>query len=147
MVTIKKISKTQLPQLVLISYLGDDELLNKFHVEPNMSFKMAVGSTLQMIYDLSSEKRLNYYKVIYNKMPIGYFVTFDNCLYSFGINIDFRVKNILISWWQQIKKALGKEFYAKLYEQNTRAISFLEKCGMEIYHRDEINKVVTLLTN
>ena len=109
-----------------------------------MNFPQAVLSTLDLIDEASKTFKLNYYKVIYQKQPIGYFVTFNNYLYSFGISMRHRKKDVLIGWFNEVKKTLGKEFLAMLYENNTRAISHLEKQGMKIVDIDNESKIVTL---
>jgi len=143
MITIKKISKSELPKLVGISYERDEELFEKYHIG-KMNFPQAVLSTLDLIDDASKQLNLSYYKVIYQKQPIGYFVTFGNYLYSFGIAIKYRKKDILVGWFLAVKKVLGKQFRALLYENNTRAISHLEKQGMKIIDIDNETKIVTL---
>jgi hypothetical protein len=143
MITAKKISKSELPKLVAISYEKDEELFDKYHIG-KMNFPQAVLSTLDLIDEASKTFKLNYYKVIYQKQPIGYFVTFNNYLYSFGISMRHRKKDVLIGWFNEVKKTLGKEFLAMLYENNTRAISHLEKQGMKIVDIDNESKIVTL---
>ena len=143
MITIKKISKSELPKLVAISYENDQELFDKYHVGQH-NFPSAILSTLDLIDDASNQLRLSYYKIVYQKQPIGYFVTFDGYLYSFGIAMKYRKKDILIEWFSHVKKVLGKTFRAMLYENNTRAISHLQKQGMKIVDIDPETKIVTL---
>ncbi len=142
MITVKKISKTKLPELVALSYKDDQELFDKYHIA-KLNFDGAVVSTLGLIHDASQKMILNYYKVIYKQQPIGYFVTFEGCLYSFGIAIKFRIKDVLIGWFESVKKVLGNHFRALLYENNTRAIDHLKKQGMKIFNIE--NNVVTLI--
>jgi len=148
MITIKKISKSELPKLVAISYERDEELFEKYHSKTmyvgKINFPQSVLATLDIIDDASQQFKLSYYKVIYQKQPIGYFVTFGDYLYSFGISMKFRKKDILVGWFLGVKKVLGKQFKALLYEHNTRAISHLEKQGMTIVDIDNETKIVTL---
>ena len=109
MVTIKKISVNELPLLVKISYEGDGDLSKNF-INVQSDYMANVNSELFNIYELSSSKKLKYYKVIYQKKPIGYFVTFENTLYSFGINVKYRKKDILPYWWKELKKNIIKRF-------------------------------------
>jgi len=143
MITIKKISKSELPKLVAISYEKDEELFDKYHIG-KMNFPQAVLSTLDLIDDASQKLKLSYYKVVYQKQPVGYFVTFDGYLYSFGISMKFRKKDILVGWFVAVRKVLGLNFRAMLYENNTRAISHLEKQGMKVIDIDQETKIVTL---
>lgn len=144
MVSVKKISKTELIKLVEISYEGDTELFEKFHVG-KFDFFQSVVSTLQMIQEMSKQQKLSYYKVISDKKPIGYFVTYQNVLYSFGIAKNFRLKEVLISWIEQVKKVLGKQICSFLYDNNTRAIDFLLKNGFRIANENLETKVITLI--
>jgi hypothetical protein len=148
MITIKKISKTEIPALVEMSYVGDDELIDKYHhlcIEGKPTREFAVLASLHRIHEASQETKLNYYKVIFQKKPIGYFVTFDNVLYSFCINKKYRNKENLIGWFNQVKKTLGKPFQCILSTHNTRAIDHLIKQGMVRYRDNEEDKVTTLV--
>jgi hypothetical protein len=148
MITIKKISKTEIPSLVEMSYLGDDELINKYHplcLDGKTNMEMAIIDTLHKIHEASQEVKLNYYKVIFQKKPIGYFVTFDNFLFSFSINKKYRTKENLIGWFTQVKKTLSKPFQCVLHTNNTRVIDHLIKQGMIRYKDNEEDKVTTLV--
>lgn len=145
MLTIKKITTFELPKMVQIAYEGDEELLDKYHVE-KFNLEEAVESTVFMV-DLTSEQvPMRYFKVEKDDEPIGYIVTFQNNLYSFGINIKYRTKEVLIQFWEYIKDILGESFICMLYPNNSRAIEWLEKCGMEIVDGVE-ETAVTLLYN
>lgn len=146
MVTLTKISKPELIKAVSIAYEGDHELFEKYHIG-KMNFMQCVFSTMDMIRDCAEERELRYYKAIYKKQPIGYVVCFDEFLYSYGINIKFRKKDILIEWWEEVKKIMGGKFMTMLYENNLRAIEFLKKQKMEVFMEDKDNHSVTLIYN
>src|ERR1700689_1281627 len=146
MITIKKISITQLPELIELSYKGDFDLLEKFHIA---KFDL-IGAkvTTMMMIDLDAKKmKFDYYKIIYDKKPVGYFVVGNKYLYSFAINIKFRTQEIHELWWRKVKDILGKEFESRLYENNTRAIRFLEKRGMIVTTHNKDNSVTLLNYN
>ena len=148
MVTCKKISKAELPKLIELSYIGDVDLIEKYHhmnMKGRATFEMAIISTLNNIHDVSKEFDLRYHKVIFDKKPIGYFVTFDGFLHSFAIAKKYRKKDILIGWFDCVKKILGNKFYSMLYDHNTRAINHLVKQGMKIIEVSEEDERVTLL--
>lgn len=149
MVTIKKISVNNLPDLVYLSYLGDEEFLNKYsphRKENDTSLISSVNGELCFIYEMGQKNKLNYYKVVYQKKPIGYFVTIsDNWLYSFSINKKYRKKELLIDWWRQIEKTLKKEFFCCLSEKNDKAIAFLKKNGMKEKERE--NNTILFVKN
>ncbi len=49
MIEVTKIERSELDNLVRISYEGDLELFRRFHIRPNMNFEEAVWSTLVML--------------------------------------------------------------------------------------------------
>lgn len=128
--------------LVQLAYENDKELFEKYHLS-KMNLNDCVKSTMGLIEDVAQTKDLIYYKILWNNEPIGYFITYDNILYSYAVGVRFRKKNILIAWWAEIKKLLEPIFATGLYENNTRAISFLERQGMIISERRD--NIVTLL--
>lgn len=147
MVALKRISLFDLPKLIYISYKGDSDLLNEYHIA-KMDLRSAVDSTFSMIMTASKIKDLKYYKVIYERQPIGYVATYDdNFLYSYGISVNFRKKDILIDWWKQIKKILVDDFNTMIYGNNTRAIEFLKKQGMKIIQEDKEHNVLTFINS
>lgn len=144
MVSLKKISLYELPDLIYRSYDGDKLLLDKYHIQ-RFSLINAVQSTFSMIHTASRIKQLCIYKVVYEKQPIGYVVTYDgNFLYSYAIAVKFRKKSILADWWQQVKKVLDKDFSTMIYGNNERAINFLKRNNMEVIQEDKQNNVLTL---
>jgi len=145
MITVKKISINGLPELIKTSYEGDKEILESQHVAQFDNTKDAADSTYGMIKDMAKEKKLICYKVVYQKKSIGYFITFDKFLYSFGINPKFRRKEVLIGWWNQVVKSLEKNFMCILYPHQVRAIQFLKKNGMIVLEVDKENNSVILI--
>lgn len=147
MIRLAKISLYELPELIAISYQGDNDLLQKYHIAP-MDLQSAIESTFGMIYSVAQMKKAYYYKVVYQKQPIGYVVTFDgNFLYSYGIAVKFRKKDILIDWWEQVKQLLDDDFGTMLYGNNYRASDFLQKQGMKITQEDKQHNVLTFINS
>ena len=146
MIKMNKISIMQLHDLVFLSYEGDSELMDKYHVQ-KFDLLGAVKSTMDMIHEMAVKYKLECYKVIYNKIPIGYVVSYEGVLYSFGINIKFRKKTILMAWWEELKRTIGWQFVCRLYRNNTRAIEFLKKQQMIEVEVNEKHNFVTLLNS
>lgn len=145
MISLKKITIFELPKLVKISYEGDEDLLNKYHVD-KFSLEDAVESTMGMIEETNGAVKMQFFKVLLFNLEIGYLAIFENFLYSFGINIKFRAKNILMQYWDLIKKELGDSFITMLYPNNERAINWVKKQGM--IEVDEVEEgLITLLYN
>lgn len=134
-----------LPELIRIAYEGDSELLEKYHVD-KFDLMGAVASTMYMIEKTVQyeNKEMDYYQVSYNETPIGYVCTYPNTLYSFGINIAYRTKDILIEWWKNVKELFDGGFVTMLYNNNGRAINFCKRQGMEVVEGME-EEFVTLL--
>ncbi len=145
MVSIKKITKFELPDYIKIAYEGDEDLFKKYHVE-EFDFKDAVNSTVGMIDLISQQVQMVYFKIQEDSNDIGYLVVFKNNLYSFGINKNYRTAKILFEFWSYIKKILGDSFICMLFPNNTRAINWLIKCGMSIVEGVE-ETAVTLIYN
>lgn len=143
MVTIEKITKFELPIYVRIAYNEDYELFEKYHVN-QFGIDEAVDSTVEMINNVSNQVDMRYFKVQYNDENIGYVTVFKNNLYSFGININYRTPKILNEFWEYIKVILGDSFICMLFPNNTRAINWLLKCGMDIVKDVEDNAVVLI---
>lgn len=146
MVTVKKVDKERLEYLVRISYKDDIEGFNKYHLE-KYSYEEAVQKTLGMAEGMAEQTELNYFEVLFNETPIGYFITFTECLYSFAIAKHYRVKySVLNEWWELVKSTLASVFVCIIYRNNTRAISFLQRMGMVETESDfEDSNIITLV--
>ncbi len=136
----------ELKKYVEIAYRGDMELLSEYHIA-EYSFNEAVEETLAMIYETSLEVEMKYCGVVKNNKIIGYLCYFDNNLYSFGINIEYRTKEVLSEFWERIKETLGDSFICMLFPNNIRAIKFLQRCGMKIIDGVEESAVTLLYHN
>lgn len=144
MIRINKISIAQLPELVAISYSGDNELFTKYHVEPNLDWQESVNKTMELIQEAANEVKTSYYKVIYDNKPVGFLVKFKGSLYSFGMAMKFRKKEILADFWNKIVDLMEDKFVCVLYRNNTRAINWLLKCGL--FETEEKNPQENLIT-
>ena len=147
MIQIKKISKPQVAEAIAIAYEGDSDILNKYHIRKFNEYEHAVFSTMLLVEEVSKAEKLSYYKVMYQTRVIGYVIVFQGFLYSFGINIKYRKPTILCDFWKKIKSILGEKFVSILYENNSRAIDWLKKCGMKEVKQDKETHTVLLTTN
>lgn len=71
-----------------------------------------------------------------NGENVGYFVTYQRLLISFGVNKKFRDKEHLRDFFELIKTHFSGTFQTLLYSYNTRAISWLNKCGVRTVFED-----------
>ncbi len=143
MVILEEITKQELPDLIRIAYEGDKDLLDKYHVD-KFDIHGAVASTLFMIAETENGVDMTHYKVALGDISIGYISVFENFLYSFGINKEYRKKEILIEWFEKVKEVLGYKFITMIYPNNSRAINFLKKQGMKIVNGIK-EDVITLI--
>jgi len=142
MIRVKKISQEQLLPLIEKAFQGDIELFEKYHEYP-CGEQECILAVFEKIKGLKGVEKPSYYTVLLGDKAIGFFVVSYKRLYSFGIALKFRRKDILKKWWELLKKIVGKEFICSLYKNNTRAIAFLLRQGMQI---GEIrNNIVTLI--
>lgn len=131
MIRLIEIPKSELKEYVQLAYIGDEELLSKYHID-NFTLLEAVNSTMDMVDVSAKTLRLTFFKVIFNDSSIGYVVVSGNHLYSFAIAIEYRTKQILKEWWQRVTEILGQQFTCLLFSNNTRAIDYMKKRGMKI---------------
>lgn len=128
---VKQINIEELREYVELVYRGDDDLLNTYHINPPYTFEEGVQETIEAIKNVSEQTPTGCYGVLKDGEKIGYFVSFVNNLYSFGVAIEKRTTGMLKDFWGIIVETIGNEFICVLYKNNTRAIDWLEKCGME----------------
>jgi len=99
-----------------------------------------------MVKTVNKEVEVECYSVVLDGEEVGYVCKIPNNLYSFGININYRKKDILIEFWDRVKELMEDSFICMLYPQNTRAISFLKKQGLVEVEGVENNCTVLLNT-
>lgn len=147
MIELKKISKFELPELIMAAYKGDESLLNQYHVEI-FTLEQAVESTLWMIETTEENegKNMEHYSVSCDGEPIGYVSIFPNMLYSWGLNKEYRSEDIKQDFWESICDILEGKFIVMLYPNNTRAINFCKRQGMIEVENIEQNCVTLLNT-
>jgi len=141
MVKIKEIKKKRANKLIKLAFEGDNDLIEKYHAA-NVNMDDSILHTIERIDVTSMAYELKFFKVICDNADAGFFVIGDNFLYSFGLNLKFRTKEILIKWWELICGELKRGFICMMNKKNTRGIDFLKKQGMVVF--DIGNEVVTL---
>lgn len=77
-----------------------------------------------------------------NGEVVGFIAWLPGLLISFGVNIRHRNPEILSQAWDLIISTVGEGFSCVLYTQNSRAINWLRRCGMNL-----IGENVTILVN
>src|SRR6185312_14058480 len=134
MVALEKIKIEELKDYVKLAFDGDAELLVSLHVSPG-DLDHCVDHTMSFISANADfyKDDIEFYKVMNDEEPIGFTVIIKNEgpneLYSFGINILHREKELLQEWLRKVKELLGIPYAMVLWSKNTRAINFFEKNG------------------
>ena len=141
MVTISRTTKRKSNKLIEIAFLGDTDLIEKYHAV-NDNMQDSVLHTIERIDICSMAYELTFYKVEVDGESAGFFVTGDNFLYSFGLNLRFRKKEVLQQWWAMICRELKPNFICMMNKKNTRGIDFLKKQGMFVISNG--NEILTL---
>lgn len=139
MLQLNEIEQKELPNLILLAYDGDQELLDKFHVE-KFTLQEAVNSTLKMIDDVSKDLHLTYIKVMFGGVTIGYIIYSGKFLYSFGIAMSYRNKEVLKEWWDGVLELIGNDLTCGLLSNNERAIQYMLNRGMKIKWTNETSE-------
>lgn len=137
-VSFEPIGLTELEDLVRFGFGDDMDLLNIYQ-QYKGDFETMVKRNMSRIIEDDGLLQLSYYKVIYDSQTIGFTVVdlLKGLLFSFGINIKFRAKKILIAWIEGVKELLEECFYCPLYNENKRAIEFLKRNGMKEDNRTD----------
>ena len=132
-------SKSHLYEAIIVAFLDDKLLINKYHVNVG-SFVECVNDTYLKIIDADKEYPLEWYVINDGIETIGYCITSKtySFLYSFGINIKHRTKENMVNWFENVKKLFIGGFTCGLWAKNDRAIDYLVRNGMNVYDRNEL---------
>jgi hypothetical protein len=140
------IEDKNLYDFVRIGFDGDNDLRNYYDESCNViDHEDMVMNTVEKLKEYPSFfKNTKSYKINLDEKCVGflYIVKNPNMLVSFAISKYFRTKEVLISFFEVIKSKLNDDFTCILFKKNSRAISWLKKCGMDIYYED--NSIVKL---
>lgn len=145
MVELKEISPDNMHKHITAAYWEDYELFEVYHIKRFGNITEAVEHEYNTIAEASKVLQLHYYTIIFDDQTIGYMVTFDNCLFSFAINIRFRQAIILKEWMQAVRELFNNNFSCSLYNRNKRAIEFMLRNNMAIDREDKEKDFVTLV--
>jgi hypothetical protein len=146
MLEVQQINITELKQYIEIAFEGDKELINFYDKNSCVSNHNDMSSNTH--FKLTEYKcyfdRCFHYKVVLDNTPIGFiFITKNpNLLVSFSVNKKYRNKETLKKYFELIQHIFSEPFICLLYNENYRAINWLEKCGMEV---ESIDSSITKL--
>jgi len=137
----KVVNTLKIEEYIKCAWDGDSEL-EKFYDRSlqKRNLEGMVRDTSRKIRDMMElDEKLSLLGIEFENKSIGFIVLSEklSMLYSFGVNVEYRKKEILSSIFNYIKAKLDYEFYSVMYVYNTRAIKWLQNCGFEI---DPMNK-------
>lgn len=128
---VKRINIKDFHEYVYNAFFDDYELVEFYDRSANVkTTNEAIDNVCFKIKESYPDARI--YGVVKDGIKVGYFVTKENLLISFGMNIKYRNKIVLAEFWKQIQSRLGNKFHSMLYSHNSRAIEWLKKSGMKI---------------
>lgn len=142
MVKINEILRDELPFLIKRAFDGDSELMSKYHII-NGTIEECIDSTMYAIIDVDKVYGVKCYMISCDDRAVGYMTIGPDFLHSFGININYRTKDVLKEWYQSLL-SIKSDFFCTLHSKNTRAIEFLKKQGMIVH--SEGNDLINLIT-
>lgn len=138
----------EIKHIIKFSFKGDNDILN--FCDPKLK-EQTLEDLSEDIYNKIIEcAEINpnneFCTVWIDKKKVGYFYLHynPNVLVSFCINKNYRNASTSKRMFNNIvKKFLGQPFVTYMWERNTRAIKWLEKCGMrkDEYDMKEVIKL------
>ena len=144
MVVLEEITVSEFPDYVRLGFGEDADLLNAYQ-QLDTDFETTVQRNVDNVMGLMEVDKLNLYKVVCNGIEVGFTVLNieGGALVSFGINIHYRTKEIVVGWWNLVYQFLDGNFISVLWSKNKRAIEFLQRQGMRIF--DQENDLTILI--
>lgn len=152
-VLLTKIKPEEVQPYIWLAFRDDEDLLGNIHISPG-TLDHCAGHTFESIKKEADfyKNDIEFYVVSCDGAHIGYTIVIKNEkkpneLYSFGINIKYRQKDILVAWLSEVSKLLEYFYYIVLWSKNTRAIQFFEKNGFSVlrdkkYLNDETKTLI-----
>lgn len=139
---LKEVDISELERLVRIGFEGDKALLQNQQL--NTEMEVTIRRNIDNIITESSELNLRYFEVVENDILVGFTVADigKNLLLSFGINVKHRTKELVIAWFNELKKLFDNEFCTVLHSVNKRAINFMKRNGMVIQEQNNLTTVL-----
>lgn len=150
MLQATKIDVNDLKRYIDIAFAEDCDLLNYYDRSSGvLTGDAMVINTYNKIKDyLAYFHHCFAFKICVDGNDAGFvfFTKSPNLLVSFSINKKYRQAEVLRDYFECIKDSIGDDFTSLLYNENTRAINWLVKCGMEVeFINEEYTKLNYIL--
>lgn len=134
MITLIKTTDKELFIQGMRAAFYNDEDLKIYHINPSDDYEDMVTHSLKNINIVKGELEMDRYLVYWDDVLIGFTCICPkvDLLYSFGINVEYRKRNVVRDWIHQVQKIIfdhSPHINILLYSKNTRAINFFRKNG------------------
>lgn len=140
---ICRIEMSDLKEFVAIAFKEDIKLLRQYSSYSTM--EELISTQVDNIVEFAKTKDVKCYGLFLEQTPIGFTVVSEKLLHSFGINIYCRQKEVKAIWLNWIKRLFENNFVVCLCRENTRAINYFLKNGLEKFSED--GNIVYLITS
>lgn len=141
-IRLKRVDKLGLWTGIWIAYEGDEEM-REIHILEDPTLREMTDYTFKQSTQDSDKAGTLFYQVV---MPDGTVIGYTTLvlepariLFTFGLNINYRKKEILQGWMKAIERHLGYSYMLTLRLSNTRAVNFFRKYGFNV-KEDQPNK-------
>lgn len=137
----KTITYKELELAIKVAFADDPKIIELY--DPNVvvnSVDDIAGDILRKVKD-HGEVQI---KGVYDKNKlVGYFIRRGGLLISFGISMEYRLRQFKRGLFDIIKKDFRGMFICFLWSKNVRAIRYLEKNGMKVMQTDhQLTKLI-----
>jgi hypothetical protein len=146
MINFESITYRELWEYVELGF-GDDPALMEKYQQYDTPFKETVERNMRNIWDaMHAGFSFKFFKIVFAEVPIGFTVLDKDAdiLFSFGINRKYRNRMVTVAWFGQVRKHLTGHFTCVLWNQNKRAIRFLNRNGMTVLRSNEETTTLVL---
>ena len=146
MITFESITYRDLWEFVELGFRDDPALMERYQQYPT-PFKQTVERNMRNIWDaIDAGFDFKFFKIIFQDVAIGFTVLDQDAdiLFSFGINRKYRNQLVTLAWFGEVRKMLTAHFTCVLWNQNKRAIRFLNRNGMTVLRSNEETTTLVL---
>ena len=136
MISLRGVNALKIEDYIRSAWEGDSEL-DKFYDKSlkRRTLEGMVKDTSRKIRELMEiDENLSLIGINDDRKLIGFVILSEklSIFYSFGINVKYRNKEMLSAIFNFAALKLKYKFFSVMFEYNTRAIKWLQKCGMVI---------------
>lgn len=137
----KPITYDQLEEAIKISFKDDKFIIELY--DPNVVVTSVDDIAADIIRKVKEHGKVQM-KGIYDKNKlVGYFIRGGGMLISFGIAVEYRLRQFKRGLFDIIKKDFKGMFVCFLWSKNVRGIRYLEKNGMKVMDSDrQLTKLI-----